>query len=105
MITEWQEELISRYPSPFEPVNDTTYIQRKNIREYSNISESEEINSSYICDSRMISKDVYDMFIKLTESPLQEDILNHFSNYEIDQATIITNTEYISALQELTMEV
>ena len=51
MKTEWKKEHIPSEPSIFQMLNPTTYMQRRNI------TKTEE---GYTCESRKISKDIYD---------------------------------------------
>jgi hypothetical protein len=82
MNTEWHEEICSDYPQEFEQLNPDSYIQRRNVI---------DSGQGYICESRIISKKVYDDYVNNLASP------SHIANN--DNMTIIM--EAIADIYEL----
>lgn len=72
MKTEWQRELLSYLPPEFEQINPTTYIQRRNIQE-----NTEMENGGYVCESRFVSEDIK------TQIELISDVVN--STADVDK--------------------
>ena len=66
-MNEWTEEFLGREPGEFEKLNETTYIQRRNIRE----NDNEEIGG-WICESRFISVTEYNDIVRSNQ--LRADI-------------------------------
>lgn len=105
MKTEWTDELCSKIPEQFEQLNPDTYIQRRNIRK--NQTKEDEANNfeSYICESRMISTDVYNEFMEAMESPSQLQIINNFQtvteNQQISDSNTLTIMSAIADLYEM----
>lgn len=84
MKTDWTEEQCGRLPEQFEQLNDDTYIQRRNIHR----AEPKEIDigePGWVCESRMISKDIYDDFMDVLNSPAQAQIVNNLKSVEEKQ--------------------
>lgn len=73
MKTKWQQEQLSRLPSEFEKVNETTYIQRKNVIEIP--PDENNPSTRYQCQSRFISSDIFDEL----SSPAHEEMKAEFS--------------------------
>lgn len=92
MKTEWSEERLGYQPSQFEQVNETTYIQRKNIRRDVLTEDSTESEPGWICESRFISDDIYEDFMEVMNSPAQEQIVNNFTTIQNTQAGTDENT-------------
>ena len=60
-------------PEQFAQLNADTYIQRRNIKD---APESEGVdNSGWVCESRMISSDVYEALQEEYSTPTYEAIL------------------------------
>lgn len=75
MKTDWTEEYFSSEPKTFVKLNDSVYLQRRNIRlREKREDESEDIDPSYICESRKISKDVYEALMDTLYTPSQEEL-------------------------------
>ena len=74
MKTPWTTEMGSGpYPEQFAQLNSDTYIQRRNIKD---APESEGVdNPGWVCESRMISSDVYEALQEEYSTPTYEAIL------------------------------
>lgn len=74
MKTPWREEQLSRLPKQFEPLNSNQFVQRRNIRVSKTTNEmTEESETTYICESRVISSDLYEEYMDLLSTPAQEE--------------------------------
>ncbi len=75
MKTPWTTEMGSGpYPEQFAQLNADTYIQRRNIED---APEREGVdNPGWICESRMISSDVYEALQEEYSTPIYEAILS-----------------------------
>lgn len=77
MKTDWSEEICSHEPQQFEQLNPTTYIQRRNVKKVPyTVGENESFE--YVCESRFISSDLYEEFMKMLDSPAQQQVINNF---------------------------
>ena len=74
MKTPWTTEMGSGpYPEQFAQLNADTYIQRRSIKD---APESEGVdNPGWVCESRMISSDVYEALQEEYSTPTYEAIL------------------------------
>lgn len=88
MKTEWQKELCSSYPATFEQLNPDAYIQRRNIVRREAVEDDSMIGSDpgFECESRYISKDVYEAFMEQLESPSQQQIVNNLTMVQDNQS-------------------
>lgn len=104
MKTEWQKELCSVYPAAFEQLNPDTYIQRRNIVRKEVVSD-DSMNTGdpgFECESRYISKDVYETFMEQLESPSQQQIINNLITVQDNQSLSDGNTMVVmSALADI----
>lgn len=101
MKTEWREELCSEYPKQFQKLNPTTYIQRKNIRKMES-KEGEMGFLGYICESRIISNEVYEAFMDDMNAPSQMEIREKLQKVEESQDLADSNNLVImSAIADL----
>jgi hypothetical protein len=74
----------------FEQLNDDTYIQRRNIQKAPDREGVED--SGYECESRMISKDVYNDMLDALSDPSQTELLNKFNIVTENQESSDDNT-------------
>ena len=75
MKTPWTTEMGSGpYPEQFAQLNADTYIQRRNIED---APEQEGVEDpGWVCESRMISSDVYEALQEEYSTPIYEAILS-----------------------------
>ena len=75
MKTPWTTEMGSGpYPEQFAQLNADTYIQRRNIKD---APEMEGVDDpGWVCESRMISSDVYEALQEEYSTPIYEAILS-----------------------------
>lgn len=101
MKTEWQKELCSVLPQEFEQLNPDCYIQRRNIVKREATEETMG-DPGYECDSRFISKDVYEVFMEQLESPAQTAIMSNLDTVQVNQQTgEVNNLVIMSALADI----
>lgn len=79
-MPEWTKELLGRKPEEFEKLNESTYIQRRNIRE----NEDEEIGG-WICESRKISDVEYNDIIRSEKLQADIDFIAMEAGIDLDQ--------------------
>lgn len=104
MKTEWQKELCSSYPAEFEQLNPDVYIQRRNIIQKQAVEDNSMMRgySGFECESRYISKDVYEAFMEQLESPSQKQIVNNLTTVQNNQSLSDENMMIImSAIADL----
>lgn len=90
MKTKWTEEHLIQQPKQFEKLNHDVYIQRRNIKMEQTEEDPSEIG--WVCESRFISKDIYEDFMDVLNSPAQEQIVNNFVTIQNAQAGTDENT-------------
>ena len=75
MKTPWTKEMgTGPYPEQFAQLNADTYIQRRNIED---APEMEGVDDpGWVCESRMISSDVYEALQEEYSTPIYEAILS-----------------------------
>ena len=96
MKTSWTTEHLTRKPETFEQLNATTYIQRRNIR-VDDTQKDETMartETEYICESRMISKDVYEAY--------EDDLYSMSQQQTDDTLSDITVTQSESSSNQMT---
>lgn len=104
MKTEWQKELCSSYPATFEQLNPDAYIQRRNIVRREAVEDDSMMGGDpgFECESRYISKDVYEAFMEQLESPSQQQIINNLITVQDNQSLSDVNTMVVmSALADI----
>lgn len=104
MKTEWQKELCSIYPATFEQLNPDVYIQRRNIVRRETVTDDSMMSGDpgFECESRYISKDVYEAFMEQLESPSQQQIINNLVTVQDNQSLSDGNTMIVmSALADI----
>ena len=75
----------------FVQLNDSVYLQRKNIQAASIDPEFPDSDPGYICESRIISKDVYEDLI--TPTPVDDNATNNMLDIMEALADIYTILE------------
>lgn len=73
MAEIWSTEYLTRKPEEFQKLNNHTYVQRRNFTK--EIVMDQEV---WKCESRFISKEVYESYVNMTNSPfallVQDDL-------------------------------
>ena len=75
MKTDWTEEKFSGEPLRFVQLNDSVFLQRKNIQALPVDPEYPDSDPGYVCESRKISKDVYEDLI--TSTPIDDEVTSN----------------------------
>lgn len=93
MKTEWSKEMCSEYPETFVQLNETTYLQRRNIEE-----DTGE-GGGYVCESRRISKDVYEVLQEEYSTPTYAAVLAQQEALDAANAMLMLSQANIEAAQ------
>lgn len=102
MKTEWSKERLGYQPKQFEKVNETTYIQRKNIHRDVLTNDSIASEPGWVCECRFISDDIYEEFMEAMDSPSQQQIINNLHTITSFQELSDSNTLILmSAIADL----
>lgn len=97
-MNQWKEEILSSSTQEFQKINETTYIQRRNFQKI----EDSMGNEMYKCQSRFISKELYEDYVNNLNSPSQKDISEGLDT--LAQAQVMSSEESLtimSAIAEL----
>lgn len=98
MKTEWRKEQGSGpVPEQFAQLNASTYIQRRNIEEATEMEGVED--PGWVCESRMISADVYEALQEEYSSPTYTALLEQNEALDVANAMIMLSQAGIEATQ------
>lgn len=98
MKTPWTTEMGSGpYPEQFAQLNADTYIQRRNIEDAP--AREGVDNPGWVCESRMISSDVYEALQEEYSTPIYEAILSQQEAIDDANAMIMLSQADIAATQ------
>ena len=83
MKGEWRIEKSADKPEQFQRLSENVYLQRKGIRKAGNLEDGAD--GGYECESRRISKDVYEVLIEDMQSPAAESMMQTLSDLQAEQ--------------------
>lgn len=77
MFDTWKEEFSSRELEEFEQLNETSYIQRRNIEQLE--------DGTYRCECRIISIEEYEKYLNDLSSPSHMELIGRLNRLESAQ--------------------
>lgn len=101
-MSEWKKELCSERPDEFQQISDNSYLQRKDIVEAP--PKEDGTPGGWECLSKKITKKEYDALMDECVSLAIKEIREILDIQSGILAETQLNTEYITCLQEMTLE-